>query len=135
MDLESALRGVGAIQIVVSGANAVLPGKLRYGEELSRVSPIIRQIFYVHHIYIAGTVLALGLVCLLAPEWLLGRDAASVAMRLFIAVFWTARIPIQIFYYDPAVKQENRALSGLFLLALSCVSITAWTAVWFGGTR
>src|SRR5215471_12689698 len=38
----------GLVQVAIASANLFLPAKLKYRENLSRVSPIIRQIFVVH---------------------------------------------------------------------------------------
>ena len=42
------------VQVGIAFANLFLPAKLKYRENLSRVAPIIRQIFVVHSIYIVG---------------------------------------------------------------------------------
>lgn len=47
----------GFVQLAVASANFFLPAKLNYRENLSGISPIIRQIFVVHSVYIVGIVL------------------------------------------------------------------------------
>jgi len=51
------LWAAGAVQLVIIAANFVLPKKLRCRENLARVSPMIREVFIVHWVYI---VLVLG---------------------------------------------------------------------------
>jgi len=48
----------GAVQVAIVAANFVLPKKLRCREALTRVSPIIREVFVVHWVYIAFIVAA-----------------------------------------------------------------------------
>lgn len=78
----------------------------------------LRQIFYVHWIYI---VLVIGLFSALcfgfAPE-LAGASALGRFLSAFIAGFWLLRIGLQWFYYDPEVRRQNRALDALYNLAL-----------------
>jgi hypothetical protein len=98
----------GFVQIAIAFANFFLPAKLKYRENLSRVSPIIRQIFVVHSIYIVGVVLlfaglTFGFTGELASGHGLGRFLAAA-----IALFWLFRAPVQLFYYDATLRKENR---------------------------
>ena len=74
----------GFVQVAIAAANLFLPRKLKYRENLSRVSPIIRQIF-------------------VAGGHGLGRFLAAA-----IAVFWLLRAPVQLLYYDASLRKENR---------------------------
>ncbi len=98
----------GFVQVAIASANLFLPAKLKYRENLARVSPIIRQIFVVHSIYIVGVVLLFAAVTFgyageLASGHGLGRFLATA-----IAVFWLLRAPVQLLYYDVALRRENR---------------------------
>ncbi len=86
----------GFVQVAIASANLFLPAKLKYRENLSRVSPIIRQIFVVHSVYIVGVVLLFAAVTF------------SFAGELAIAVFWLLRAPVQLLYYDAALRRDNR---------------------------
>jgi hypothetical protein len=98
----------GFVQVAIALANFFLPTKLKYRENLSRVAPIIRQIFVVHSIYIVGVVLLFAAVTFgfageLASGHGLGRFLAAA-----IAVFWLFRAPVQLLYYDAKLRKENR---------------------------
>jgi len=98
----------GFVQIAIAFANVFLPAKLKYQENLSHVSPIIRQIFVVHSAYIVGVVLLFAVVTFgfageLASGHGLGRFLAAA-----IAVFWLMRAPVQLLYYDATLRRENR---------------------------
>jgi hypothetical protein len=98
----------GLVQVAIASANLFLPAKLRYRENLSRVSPIIRQIFVVHSVYIVGVVLLFALLTFgfageLASGHGLGRFLAAA-----IAIFWLFRAPVQLLYYDATLRRENR---------------------------
>ncbi|HEX8879885.1 MAG TPA: hypothetical protein VF749_07640 [Candidatus Acidoferrum sp.] len=98
----------GFVQLAIASANVLLPAKLNYRENLSCVSPIIRQIFVVHSLYIVGVVLLFAAVTFgfagdLASGHGLGRFLAAA-----IAVFWLVRAPVQLLYCDAGLRRENR---------------------------
>jgi|SRR5690242_5807902 len=98
----------GLVQVAIAFANFFLPAKLKYHENLSRVAPIIRQIFVVHSVYIVGVVLLFAVVTFgfageLASGHGLGRFLAAA-----IALFWLFRAPVQLLYYDATLRQRNR---------------------------
>ncbi|HEX8835676.1 MAG TPA: hypothetical protein VF748_01970 [Candidatus Acidoferrum sp.] len=98
----------GFVQLAIASANLFLPAKLNYRENLSRVSPIIRQIFVVHSVYIVGVVLLFAAVTFgftddLASGRGLGRFVAAA-----IGVFWLVGAPVQLLYYDAVLRRENR---------------------------
>jgi hypothetical protein len=98
----------GFVQIAISAANIYLPKKLRYQENLERVAPIIRQIFFVHSAYVVGVVLlfagiSFGFAGELTSGHGLGRFLAAA-----MAVFWLCRAPVQLLYYDASLRRSNR---------------------------
>ncbi len=98
----------GFVQVAIASANLFLPRKLKYRENLSRVSPIIRQIFVVHSVYVVGVVLLFAAMTFsfageLASGHGLGRFLAAA-----IALFWLLRAPVQLLYYDSTLRRENR---------------------------
>jgi len=102
------LRLAGLVQVAIAFTNLYLPAKLKYRENLSRVAPIIRQIFVVHSVYIVGVVLLFAAVTFgfageLASGHGLGRFLAAA-----IALFWLFRAPVQLLYYDATLRKENR---------------------------
>ena len=97
----------GALQLVIAVANFFLPSKLRYRENLANVSPIIREIFTIHALYIVLVLIGLGLICVIFPLDLCGASALGRFLCSFLALFWGLRVPIQFFYYDRAVKKEH----------------------------
>lgn len=124
----------GVVQLLITSVNFFLPTKLRYAENLSKVSTIIRQIFVVHSVYIVLVLLGLSGLCLaFAPE-LAGATRLGRCLSGFIAVFWGVRVPIQIFYYDAKLKRENRAVHILFTTAFIYLAVVFGAAT-LGVTR
>lgn len=118
-----AIWGAGVAHVGIILANIPLPGRLRVRERLAGVPRFLRQIFYVHWIYI---VIVLGLFAGLcfgfAPE-LAGGCALGRFLSAFMAEFWLLRIGLQVFYYDGQVRRENRGLDLLYVLTLAALVV------------
>ena len=113
-----AIWGAGVVQVGIMAANIPLPGRLRVRERLAGVPRFIRQIFYVHWIYI---VIVLGLfaaLCFGFAGELAGGSRLGRFLSGFMAAFWLLRIGLQVFYYDPEIRRENRGLDTMYLGAL-----------------
>ena len=106
------------VHVGIVAANIPLPGRLRVRERLAGVPPFVRQIFYVHWVYI---VIVLGMFAALCFRFAADLAGASTLGRFlsgFMAGFWLLRIVLQIFYYDREVRRENRRLDWMYLGAL-----------------
>jgi|SRR5215469_3794475 len=109
----------GAVHLAILGANFVVPGKISCRENLARVSPMIRTVFIVHWGYIVLVLGVFASMCFwFAPE-LAGASGLGRFLSAFIAVFWLVRVPIQLFFYDPEIRKQNRFSDVAFLLAIS----------------
>ena len=113
--------GVG--QLVLVAASLAIPRVLRWSEDLARLRPLTRQIFWTYAGYIWATNLAFGLVSACAPGWLLDRTPLTGAVCGFIATYWGARLVVQFAYFDrsdapkgPLFAVGEAALVGLFVL-------------------
>jgi hypothetical protein len=111
--------GAGAVHVGIIAANLPLPGRLRVRERLAGVPKFVRQIFYVHWIYIVFVVGLFAALCFgFAPE-LAGASALGRFLSGFMAAFWLLRMLLQIFYYDREVRRENRMLDMLYVGSLA----------------
>ncbi len=117
--MKEMIWAAGAVHVGIMLANIPLPGRLRVQERLAGVPAYVRQIFYVHWVYI---VIVLGMFAALcfrfAPE-LAGASALGRFLSGFMAAFWLLRIVLQILYYDKEIRRENRVLDSLYLVALA----------------
>jgi hypothetical protein len=117
-NLLLAIQIAGALHLLVAAANFVLPGMLQYRENLAKVSPIIRQIFQVHALYIVLVLVGFGIICLCFPGDLAGASPLGRFFGGFLAIFWSLRVVIQFAFYDRATKREHPAghlfFSGIF---------------------
>jgi hypothetical protein len=126
--LTLAIQLAGGLHLFVASANFILPGMLRYRENLVRVSPIIRQIFRVHAFYIVFVLIGFGVICLWFPSELCGPGPLGRFMSGFLALFWSVRVVIQLRVYDQTIKEQhpfgNFVFSAVFLY-LAAVFVAA----------
>jgi hypothetical protein len=117
--MKELIWGAGAVHVGIIAANIPLPRRLQVRERLAGVPRFLRQIFYVHWIYI---VIVLGLFAALcfgfAPD-LAGGSVLGRFLSGFIAAFWLLRIVLQLFYYDREMRRENRGLDLLYVGSLA----------------
>ncbi len=113
-----AIWGAGFAHLGIIAANVPLPRRLRVRERLAGVPLFIRQIFYVHWIYIVIVLGMFAALCLGFARELAGASGLGRFLSGFLCGFWLLRIVLQFLYYDRAVRRENRLLDSLYLGSL-----------------
>src|SRR5438552_9656672 len=113
-----AIWGAGAVHIGIMAANIPLPRRLLVRERLAGVPRFVRQIFYVHWMYIVIVVGLFAALCFGFAAELAGASGLGRFLSGFMAGFWLLRIGLQVFYYDGEMRRENRGLDTLYLGAL-----------------
>jgi hypothetical protein len=108
----------GVVHVGIIAANIPLPGRLRVRERLASVPRFVRQIFYVHWVYIVIVLGMFAALCFGFARELAGSTRMGRFLSGFMAGFWLLRIVLQIFYYDREVRRENRALDLLYVGSL-----------------
>ena len=117
------IRVAGAIQLLVAALNLALPRSLDYRRNLVRLSPIVRQVFVVHSVYIGLTLLIFGGLCVgFAGELASGTPLARYLMGC-LALFWALRIGFQLLYYDRHWRRRHAWLDRLLLLAVGYLAV------------
>jgi hypothetical protein len=97
---KTLLVAAGAGQLMLVVASLAIPRVLWWPEDLARLRPLTRQVFWTYAGYIWSTNLSFGLVSAFAPHWLLDRAPPARAVCGFIATYWGARVAIQFAYFD-----------------------------------
>jgi len=129
--LIPAIQFAGLVQVLIAFANIFIPKKLAYAENLKKLSPIVRQVFIVHSVYIVWVLLTFSTLCFLYPSELASGKGLARFMSSWMALFWGIRVFIQRFYYDDAAKKLNRPADIGFTLAfLFLAGVFATAAMW-----
>jgi len=104
----AAVRVAGAIQLLDIPAHLALRRRIRWSENLVRLSPLVRQFFRVHWFYILLVLGLFGVACLgFAPE-LAGGKGLGRFLSGALAIFWLLRAGIQLFYFEADFRKQNR---------------------------
>jgi hypothetical protein len=118
----------GVVHVGIMAANIPLPGRLRVRERLAGVPRFLRQIFYVHWVYIVIVLGMFAALCFGFAAELAGASALGRFLSGFMAGFWLLRIVLQIFYYDREIRRENWGLDMLYVAALIVLVMIFGTA-------
>ena len=113
----------GAVHLSIAISNLWVRKILQYRENLAKVSPMVRQVFVVHSIYMVLVLLAFSALCLcFAPE-LAGGKGLGRFLSAFLAVFWLLRVILQFAFYDRDVRARYRLGDVAYTFAVSCLGI------------
>ena len=105
LDIDSSLLralviAAGIATFLVAAAGCGVPRVLRWREDLARLRPLNRQIFWTYSGYILCTNLCMAVLATFAPGLLLSGTPLAAAVSGYICVYWGARLVIQFVYYD-----------------------------------
>ncbi len=114
------LAGLGQLGLAIG--SLAIPRVLDWSNDVSKLRPLTRQVFWTYAGYIWATNIAFGLISALAPWALSDGTTLAAAVTGFIAVYWGARIIIQFAYFDrsdapggPMILAAEILLVALFL--------------------
>jgi hypothetical protein len=107
----------GAAQLLVASASLFAPKMLHYRENLAKLAPIVRQIFIVMNCYIVLVLVAFAGLCFGFAGELAGQSVLGRYFSGFLAIFWSMRVLIQLFFYDRQTKRSHPVFNLLFLAA------------------
>lgn len=95
------LAGIG--QLALAAGSLAIPRVLGWREETTRLTRLTRQVFWTYAGYIWGTNVCMGALSAFAPGSLLDGSPLARAVCAYIALYWGARLLLQLFCYDRAV--------------------------------
>jgi hypothetical protein len=129
-DLQRLILLAGGVQAAIVVANLPLPRRLKVRENLAGVPCFLRQIFYVHWMYIVLVVGLFSALCFLFPRELAGASLLGRFLGAFMAGFWLLRLGLQWFYYDREIRRQNRVLDALYVIGLVIlIGIFGWATM------
>ena len=111
------LLAAGAMQFAIALANLHVSRVLRLDDEFGRLSPIARDIAKAHHAYVVGVLVAAAALCLGFPAELSDGRPLGAFLSGGLALFWGARLWLQLFRYAPEIRRRHRLGDLLFTTA------------------
>ena len=105
--LENALRLAGSGQFAILTASALVPQVLDWKNALKPLPSFLRTLFWVYGVFIVLTIIGLGTLTLLNVKAMAAGDPVARTLAGFIAVFWGARLIVQLFVFDARPYLRN----------------------------
>jgi hypothetical protein len=90
----------GAGHFVILAASFQVPSRLRWKQDLAKLMPFNRKMLWVQSGFTVLTIVAFGTLTLALHEDLLRGSHAALGLACFIAIYWTARILVDAFYFS-----------------------------------
>ena len=98
----------GVVQLAMVAMNAALPPRLNTKENLARVEPILRQVFYSHWIFVMLAVVIFSIPCFAFSADMAGNSTLGRYLSAALAAFWLLKLWIQFFRIDADFRRKNR---------------------------
>lgn len=108
MTLHVHLQIVGMLLMLLGLSHIFFDRFFGWGQELTAVSLLTRQVFFVHNFFIGLTVIFCGAASFFCAEALLRPNTLSRAVVGGMATFWFCRLLAQFVAYDSAIWRGNR---------------------------
>jgi hypothetical protein len=124
----------GVLHLGILIASALVPGVLDWRRELDKLRPLMRQLVWVHGVFIVLTIIGFAVISLIAPRELASGTTLARAVCAFVAAFWLCRLGVQLFVFDARpfltnayLKLGYHALTIVFLILVATYGFAAVT--------
>lgn len=126
------LAGAGHFAVLI--ASFQVPYRLRWKEDLAKVTSFNRKLMWVYGGFTVYTILSFGVLTLLLHDEILRGQRAGLALAAFIGLYWLLRVVVDFTYYEHADWPQGRAfvvghvlLTLLFVfLFVTYLGVSAW---------
>jgi hypothetical protein len=107
LDHVTFLRLAGLAQLSIAAGSVLVPRYLKWPEELARLSPLTRRVFWTYAGYIFGTNVAGGLLALLAAPALTAPSFLGAVVSGYLTMYWGSRLALQFFCFGPVAPPRT----------------------------
>lgn len=107
MSLALWLAGIG--QFCLLAISFQVPARARWKEDLPKLLPLNQKLLWVYGGFTVLTIIAFGSLTLALHREFLAGDRSAIALAMFIAVYWTARILVDVFFFKHTDWPAGRA--------------------------
>jgi len=115
-------------------ASFQVPRRLRWKDDLAKLTTFNRKLMWVHGAFAVYTISAFGVMSLILHDEMLRGDRAALALAFFIGLYWLGRIVVDFTYYSHrdwppgwTFRVGHILLTSLFVfLSTSFLGATLW---------
>ena len=97
--MELHLKIIGVLLIGLAVMHIPFPRRFEWKKELTSLSLLNREMMYVHTLFVALTILLIGILCLTSATDLVNSPLGKRTC-LGLAIFWGTRLFVQFFGYS-----------------------------------
>jgi hypothetical protein len=127
------LRAAGAAMLVLAALYPIYPRRFGWGDQLRRVEPLTRQVFWVHVGFIVLLLVLQGVLLVGFAPIVLDENPAATALLIGMLAFWSYRLLAQLAIYEPQLWRGNPLHTVVHLvftaLWLWISAVLAWALV------
>src|SRR5438874_1230136 len=98
--MKTLLQLAGALQLSVLVASAVVPRVLDWRRNLAGLDAFLRKLFWVYGIFIVLVITGFAALTLLHAGSIAAGEPVARSVSAFIAIFWLARLVVQLAVFD-----------------------------------
>ena len=133
MRLDQLLLVAGALHFTLLLPGALLPRVLNWRAELRNLCDLTRHVIWVHGAFVVIVIVGFGLLTILNARALTSGTVLARSLCALIALFWLARLGIQLFVFDARPYLRNWFLKagyhGLTAVFSYFAAVYAWAAL------
>ena len=133
LTLHHALLLAGVAHFAILTASALVPKVLDWKTTLQPLPPFLRTLFWVYGVFIVLTIISFGVLTLMHADAMATGQPIARTVAAVIAVFWGARLIVQLFIFDARPWLTTAWLRlGYHALTVTFVLMTAtyaWAAL------
>jgi len=126
------LAGAGHFCVLI--ASFQVPYRLRWKDDLAKLTSFNRKLMWVHGGIAVYTIVSFGVLTLLLHDEMLRGERPALALTAFIGIYWLLRVVVDFTYFEHADWPKGRTfVAGHVLLTLLFVFLLVTylgVAVW-----
>jgi hypothetical protein len=107
--MKTLLQIAAALQLSILLASALVPRVLNWRRNLAGLHPFLRKLFWVYGAFIVLVIIGFATLTFLNAQSLANGSSLARSLCGFIALFWAARLFVQLSIFDPRPFLTNAA--------------------------
>jgi hypothetical protein len=131
--MKTLLQIAAGLQLLILIASALVPRVLDWRRNLAGLHPFLRKLFWVYGAFIVLVIIAFATLTFLHAGAMAAGEPVARSLCAFIAVFWAARLVVQLAVFDTRPFLTNwfykLGYHALTVIFAALVFIYGWSAL------
>ena len=131
--MKTLLQIAALLQFSILIASALVPRVLNWRKNLAGLDPFLRKLFWTYGTFIVLVIIGFAVMTILHAAAMAAGEPVARSLCAFVALFWTARLLVQITVFDAGTFLTTRSYKcgyhTLTIIFSYLVLIYGWAAV------